>query len=136
VKSNNQGMAMKLISTLILTLLLVAGCASKPKDIVGYYVSPYKYRDFSCEDIALEALALNNRFLASYDKTEREADVDSAQLALGLTLFWPALFFLDENNLESQSYSLMKGQMRALVVVSENKNCNVKFLQEGVDYED
>jgi hypothetical protein len=25
--------------------------------------------------------------------------------------------------------------MRALTVVSENKNCNVKFLEEGVNYE-
>jgi len=128
-------MVMKLIYVLLPVFLLAAGCASKPDDITGYYVSPYKYRDFTCEDIALEALALNNRFLVSQGKTAREAKVDSAQLALGLTLFWPALFFLDENNLESQSYSLMKGQMRALTVVSESKNCNVKFLEEGVNYE-
>jgi hypothetical protein len=128
-------MVMKLTYALIPAFLLAAGCASKPDDITGYYVSPYKYRDFTCGDIALEALALNNRFLVSQGKTAREAKVDSAQLALGLTLFWPALFFLDENNLESQSYSLMKGQMRALTVVSESKNCNVKFLEEGINYE-
>ena len=126
---------MKLTYILLSVFLLVAGCASKPDDITGYYVSPYKYRDFTCGDIALEALALNNRFLVSQGKTAREAKIDSAQLALGLTLFWPALFFLDENNLESQSYSLMKGQMRALTVVSESKNCNVKFLKEGINYE-
>ena len=126
---------MKLSYVLLPIFLLAAGCASKPDDIIGSYVSPYKYRDFTCEDIALEALALNNRFLVSQGKTAHEAKIDSAQLALGLTLFWPALFFLDENNLESQSYSLMKGQMRALTVVSENKNCNVKFLEEGVNYE-
>lgn len=120
---------------LAFALLMFTGCASKPADITGYYVSPYKYRDFTCGDIALEALALNDRFMISQGKTARDAELDSVQLALGLTLFWPALFFLDENGLESQSYSLMKGQMRALAVVSDSKSCNVKFVQEGVDYE-
>ena len=69
---------MKLTYALIPAFLLAAGCASKPDDITGYYVSPYKYRDFTCGDIALEALALNNRFLVSQGKTAREAKVDSA----------------------------------------------------------
>jgi hypothetical protein len=60
---------MKLSYVLLPIFLLAAGCASKPDDITGYYVSPYKYRDFTCADIALEALTLNNRFLVSQGKT-------------------------------------------------------------------
>ena len=83
---------MKLTYILLPVFLLATGCASKPAVITGYYVFSNKYRDFTCRDIALEALALNNRFLVSQGKTAREATIASAQFALGLTLFWPGFF--------------------------------------------
>jgi hypothetical protein len=47
-------------------VLATGGCATHPDDIQGYYVSPRKYQNFSCDDLMIEAQALNNKIAALY----------------------------------------------------------------------
>ena len=53
---------------------------------------------------------------------KKEASNDSAQMAIGLLLFWPALFFLEGGDgPEAAEYARLKGEYEALRTVAVQK---------------
>jgi hypothetical protein len=61
-----------------------------------------------------------------------EADADSAQMAIGLIIFWPALFFLEGGDgAGAAEYSRLKGEFEALEQASIQKSCGIKVQQTG-----
>ncbi len=60
-------------------------------------------------------------------EVDKNADGDSAAMAAGLILFWPALFFIDGDSPQVQEYGRLKGQYDALEQVSVKKNCGIQF---------
>jgi hypothetical protein len=50
-----------------------------------------------------------------YNSLAAEAGADTAQMAIGLVLFWPALFFLEGGDgPEAAEYARLKGEYEAL----------------------
>ena len=84
-----------ILSILVVSSILLSGCATKPEKIGASYVSPLKYRDYDEEMIIMEMDHLSRRTNELYYSLSKEAKSDSAQMAVGLLLFWPALFFLE-----------------------------------------
>ncbi len=108
----------------ILVALLTVGCASQPKTITATYVPSTQYHDYTCTQIAGEVARVNGRVQELNGVLKKKADDDAAQMAIGLILFWPALFFLEGGDgAESVEYSQLKGQYSALEVAAIEKDC-------------
>ncbi len=115
----------KIIITLAVSLVLV-GCASSPGKIGAAYVSPLQYKDFSCDQITAELSRISRKANELRGALKSEADSDTAQMAVGLILFWPALFFLEGgDDARATEYARLKGEFEALEVVAIQKNCGL-----------
>ena len=107
-----------------IALCLLAACASNPDKIDAAYVSPLKYKDYDCDQIAMEMDYVGQRTTKLYTRLEKERKKDNAQMGVGLVLFWPALFFLEGGDgPEAAEYSQLKGEFEALRENSVQKKC-------------
>ena len=113
---------------LILTLLLPA-CASNPDKIQSSYVSPVQYSEYSCKQVALEMANVSRRVSELHGQLKKTASNDSAQMAIGLILFWPTLFFLEGGDgPQAAEYARLKGEREALETVAIQKECDPAML--------
>jgi hypothetical protein len=89
------------------------------------YVSPMKYQNYNCSQIAMEMDHVSNRTVQLHNSLDKKASDDAAQMGLGL-LFWPALFFLEGGDgPEAAEYSKLKGEYEALRTASVQKECAI-----------
>lgn len=111
-----------LLSLLLVIAIFSSGCATTPNKIEASYVSPYKYKDFDEDQIIMEMDHVARRTNELYYSLKKEASNDSAQMAIGLLLFWPALFFLEGGDgPEAAEYARLKGEYEALRTVAVQK---------------
>lgn len=117
---------MKKLLTISLASLLAA-CASSSKDIATSYVSPLKYQDYNCKQLAMEIDEVQHRTQVLKKSIDDEASADTAQMAAGMLLFWPALFFLEGGDgPEAAEYSRLKGEYKALHTTAVRKECGIE----------
>jgi hypothetical protein len=115
------------LSCLAIALMLTA-CASSPDKIAASSVSTLQYQDYNCKQIALELSRVERKVNELYYRLDKTAGNDSAQMAVGMILFWPALFFLEGGDgPEAAEYARLKGELEALETVSIRKKCGIKF---------
>ena len=112
---------------LIMICVFVTGCASPAKDIRTQYVSPLVYENYDCQQIGAELSRLTRRVSETGARVDDRASGDSGTMAIGLILFWPSLFFLDNDGPEAQEYGRLKGEYETLEVVSIQKKCGYEF---------
>ena len=117
---------MKKIIT-IFFVILIASCATAPKDISAAYVSPLKYQDYDCGQIAMESANVERRVNNLYASLDKSAKGDKRNTAISAILFWPALFFIDGDSPEGAEYAQLKGEYQALQTVAVQKKCTVEF---------
>ncbi len=102
----------------------IAGCASSPDKIQTSYVSPMQYKDYDCDQTAGELERVSRRANELHGSLKKTANNDNAQMAVGMVLFWPALFFLEGGDgPEAAEYSRLKGERDALEKVAIQKKC-------------
>lgn len=119
-------MNIKNLAVIALASVLVA-CASNPDKIDAAYVSPLKYKDYDCEQIAMEMDYVGQRTTKLYQRLKSERDADNAQMGIGLLLFWPSLFFLEGGDgPEAAEYAQLKGEYEALRTNSVKKKCTIE----------
>ncbi len=132
-------MNFKLQITLVSTVLLL-GCATNPDKMEAAYVSPLKYKDYDCEQIAEEMDYVSQRTTRLHQKLKKENTNDKWQMAAGLILFWPVLFALEGGDgPEATEYSQLKGEFEALRTNSTQKRCGYgysSFEKTVTSYED
>ncbi len=125
-------MKFRFVSVLMCASLL--GCATSPDKIGSSYVSPMQYADYSCKQISLEMTNISRRVSELYGRLDKEAGADTAQMAVGLILFWPALFFLEGGDgPEAAEYARLKGEREALETVAVQKECDPSMLPKFED---
>ena len=113
-----------------LTATLLIGCATQPKDLPTAYVSPLQYQDYSCDQISMEMNRVSRKVNELRGDLKEEADNDSVQMAIGLIIFWPALFFLEGGDgAEAAEFSRLKGEFEALEQMSIQKSCGIQVQQ-------
>lgn len=113
------------ISLVILGAALVSACSSSPNKIGPAYVSPLKYRQYSCRDIDTEMTAVDARAAALHKKLRKRADTDAFNMTAGLVLVWPALLFLSGGDGAAASeYSQIKGERDALIKARASCSAN------------
>lgn len=111
----------------------IAGCASSPDKIQTSYVSPMQYKDYDCDQIEGELERVSRRANELYGSLKKTADNDSAQMAVGMVLFWPTLFFLEGGDgPEAAEYGRLKGERDALEKVAIQKKCNASIIPQPV----
>ena len=111
----------------IMQILLLIGCASKPENIKTQYISPLTYKDYDCEQIAMEQDRISRELGVLYNSLKTTAERDNLQLATSL-VFWPMLFTLEYGDgPEAIEYGRLKGELKALEIVSVKKKCNLNF---------
>ncbi|MDB3944974.1 hypothetical protein N9444_03530 [Gammaproteobacteria bacterium] len=114
----------------LLTASLLIGCATQPKDLPTAYVSPLQYQNYSCDQIAMEMNRVSRKVNELRGDLKEEADNDSAQMAIGLIIFWPALFFLEGGDgADATEFSRLKGEFEALESISIQKSCGIQVQQ-------
>lgn len=116
---------MRRYSTLFL-LPLVTACAKSTGEISAQYISPMQYESYSCRQIEQEMQAVAARVSEVGGQVDSTASGDNAQMAVGIILFWPALFFLDGDTPQAAEYARLKGEFDALEKAAIRKGCNVE----------
>lgn len=103
----------------------LSACASNPDSMTSQHVSEVRYTDWSCKQLAMEADSIDTRVSELYVQLKNKADADSAQMAIGLVLFWPALFLLEGGDgAEAAEYSRLKGERVAIDRTARLKSCD------------
>lgn len=117
------------LAILVVSALLISACASNPDKIDAAYVSPLKYLDYDCKQIAMEMDYVGQRTTELYHRLEKERNADNWQMGIGLIVFWPALFFLEGGDgPEATEYAQLKGEFEALRENSVSKSCGIDAL--------
>jgi hypothetical protein len=118
----------------LVSCVLITACASDPSKIAASSVSTMQYQDYNCNQLGMELDRVSRKVNELYYRLDKEAGADSAQMAVGLVLFWPALFFLEGGDgPEAAEYARLKGEMEAIEKVSTQKECGLKFPEPPKD---
>ncbi|PQV56589.1 hypothetical protein LX70_02161 [Defluviimonas denitrificans] len=105
----------------------LSACAEKSSNISAAYVSPMMYQNLSCRQISEEANRVSSRASQVMGAQDKKASNDATATAVGMVLFWPALFFIKGDSETSAEVSRLKGEMEALEQASIRKNCGIVF---------
>jgi hypothetical protein len=107
---------------LLSTTLILTACADKSSSIQAAYISPLAYQSYDCDALEQEYARLVRKSQSINKQQDDIASSDSVATGVGLVLFWPALFFIDNDDLREQVAQL-KGEVNAVEQASIQKNC-------------
>ena len=108
--------------TLSCGALLLAGCADKSANIQAAYVSPIVYQNYDCDDLVQEYQRVIEKSHQINKQQDDIASNDSAAMGVGLILFWPALFFIDNDD-HREEVARLKGLVDTIEKVAIEKKC-------------
>jgi len=104
------------------------GCATSPNEMSASYVSPLIYQSYDCEQLVMESDRVSRRVQSMHAKLDEKESDDSAKMAVGLILFWPALFFLDGDEDGAIEYKRLMGESEAVHQAAVAKKCDLRLL--------
>jgi hypothetical protein len=108
--------------------IAMTGCATSPDKIPAQSVSTIPYEQYNCKQVAADSDRVSRRVGELQSSLQKTASNDQAQMAVGMILFWPALFFLEGGDgPEAAEYARLKGERDALEIVSIRKECGIIF---------
>lgn len=110
----------------VLTALLCAaytGCAANPDKVDARYTSPNQFQGWSCEQLVDERKRLASEVQRVTGLQKENAEADVALMAVGLIVFWPALFGLAATKDRKDELARLKGEYEAVDESAKNKQC-------------
>ena len=113
----------------LVTALLLGGCASKSADITPAYISPVTYQNFTCQQLQMEAEGVSQRAAVASGQQDKARKNDVVKTTVGVVLFWPVLLFNEGDGAKANEVANLKVQMRAIEQASVQKNCGFNFTQ-------
>ncbi len=116
--------AFKNIAICILLMGFILGCSAPPEKVKSSYVSPLQYNNFNCNQISMEIQRVDRKISEVSETQRQEANKDSAAVAAGMCLFWPALFMTMGPD-SSAELANLKGAFDALEQAAIQKECNL-----------
>lgn len=81
------------------------------------------YQSFTCDQISAELRRVGSRVSEVTGQQQRAADGDAVAMGVGLIIFWPALFFLANDNDKREELSRLRGEYDALQAAGNAKTC-------------
>jgi uncharacterized lipoprotein YajG len=118
---------MKIERIALLAPLLLAACATSPKDIQAAYVSPVPYQSMTCAQLGAEAQRVSAAAAQATGVQQQRASSDAVAMGVSLVLFWPAIFLVGGDKGNAAQVAQLKGQMDAIEQVNAQKNCGITF---------
>lgn len=94
-------------------VMFVGACAQTADSVAPSYVSRNAYTDLTCKQLTAERNAVVRNVTQLSEKQNSAAANDKAAVAVGIILFWPALFYLAADD-SSEQLGLAKGQYDAI----------------------
>ena len=108
----------------VVVVAFLSSCASAPEDIAAQNISTIPYESYSCDQISRDLIRVEQSVSELHGRLDKTASDDEAQMAIGIILFWPVLFFLEGGDgPEAAEYGRLKGEKQALEKVAIQKNC-------------
>ena len=107
---------------IFLGLAAVTGCATQSDEIPASYVSSIKYNSYSCSQLEQEYSRLISRSQSTNRRQDDIAGNDAVAMGVGLVLFWPALFFIDNDD-HKEEVARLKGELDAVETSGVEKDC-------------
>jgi hypothetical protein len=117
------------------TSMIFGGCATKGDAVSAAYVPASIYSTYSCQQIAQELMTVGVKAAELSGQMDEAAGKDTALVAVGLVLFWPALFFVGGDKGKEAQLAQLKGQRDTLMAASTAKGCNLNDLKPEVNKE-
>ena len=115
--------------TVMAVIGIASGCASNPDKLDAAYVSPLKYKDYDCDQLAMEMDYVGQRTTRLYHRLKKERKADNWQVGIGLVLFLPTLLLLEGGDgAEAAEYAQLKGNFEALRTNSVERKCGIEAL--------
>ena len=114
------------VLSIFLIGMIVNACSKSSKEIVGLYVSPLEYADYSCDQIKSEMIRVSTKVRTLTGELDENKENDQMITGAGIILFWPALFFIGGTKEQEAEYARLKGEHEALDKVAIQKNCIVR----------
>ena len=114
------------VLSIFLIGIIVNACSKSSKEIVGLYVSPLEYADYSCDQIKSEMIRVSTKVRTLTGELDENKENDQMITGAGIILFWPALFFIGGTKEQEAEYARLKGEHEALDKVAIQKNCIVR----------
>ena len=115
--------------------MIMGGCATKGENVSAAYVPASIYSTYSCQQIAHELMTVGVKAAELSGQMDDAAGKDTALVAVGLVLFWPALFFVGGDKGKEAQLAQLKGQRDTLMTASSAKGCNLNDLKPEVNKE-
>ena len=112
------------ISASLIVALSLTACAPSAEDVRPSYVSPLQYQGYSCRQIRSEMMVVARHVSEVSGTQDHHAGNDAAATAVGVVLFWPALFFLASKD-DRAELARLKGEYDALEDAAIHKDCSV-----------
>jgi hypothetical protein len=108
--------------------VMLSACATAPSKITAAYVSPLKFENYDCSQVAVEQASVEQRTNVLYHNLKSRNNSDKWMMGVGLLVAWPALLFMKGNNsAENAEYAQLKGDYEALRQASVAKRCDLAF---------
>lgn len=114
--------ARKLIAAVTAAAFL-AGCATQGANVTASYVPQSVYDGATCAALARDMVEIQQQAAALSGQLDTAAGKDAALVAVGLILFWPALFFIGSDKSKEAELARMKGSHEAMARTFKAKGC-------------
>ena len=109
---------------LLTSCIALTACADHSDKIQPSYVSPLQFSDYNCSQIKGELGRVGRKMNEVAGVQDKTASSDSVAMGVGLILFWPSLFFIDNSD-QRVELARLKGEFDALEQTAIQKNCTV-----------
>jgi PKD repeat protein len=103
----------------------VTGCAKSPDSIDAKYVSPQQYQNWTCDQLAEEKIRLTREVDRVAGLQRENANADTAMMAVGLIILWPALLGLAATRDRKDELGRLKGEYEAVDASLKTKACTL-----------
>lgn len=113
---------MKHIAITTAAALTLAACAQSPDRIEATDVSPALYAGQSCATLNTEAQRINSRLADLTGRQQRASSNDAALTAVSLILFWPAAFWIGNQD-HAPEIARLRGEAQAVAAAAQQRGC-------------
>lgn len=109
------------------SIAALTACAPRPETIQPTYTPTALYENLSCEQLVTEARTVSNRAHDAAGREHRHRVEDTVAVTAGVTVFWPALFFVHGADATTAEVAQLRGEMEAIETASNVNNCGIVF---------
>ncbi len=107
----------------LLAGLLATGCASRASDVAAKPADPASYAGWDCERLFDEIDSVQYQATDLAYQVDSVAGANMVALALGATVFWPALLAMQPDGAEAAQLAELKGRFDALRSAAAARAC-------------